>query len=320
MSRQQINLSVIEENPSPIPENVERIGMEALQIFWQTSQHIAKEEIKAVKKRYQQYEAEVLQQRQAALDKAERTSQKLAGAHATIEVLTRENKSLQVDINRKNDTLKNAAVQKNIFEEKITEQEHEIKRLTEEVGRSHEMAETSKKRLYEVNRQLAQEIIALRESREEAAVNLRTYERIDKDLKAAIQESKGIVEKCGMEQRRSAVAEALVQEKVEAARKYEASLKLLKQEKQELRESLEAEIKVRLDMEKRVVGSTARADSQEAGYKERLFQLEQELEIARSDVTALRNGKIKAEGALERERKALERLETKLVAASSATI
>lgn len=320
MSRQQINLSVIEENPSPIPENVERIGMEALQIFWQTSQTIAKKEIESVKKRYQQYEFEVLQQRQAALDKAERTSQKLAAAHATIEVLTREKKSLQVDINRKNDALKNAAVQKNLFEDKIAEQEHEIKRLTEEVGRSHEKAETLKKRLYEVNRQLAQEIIALRESREEAAVNLRTYERIDKDLKAAIQESKEIWEKFGIEQRRAAIAEALVQEKAEAARKYEASLKLLKQEKQESKESLEAEIKVRLEMEKRIVAATARADSQEAGYKERLFQLEQELEVARSEVTALRNGKIKAEGALERERKALERLETKLVAASGAMI
>ncbi len=182
------------------------------------------------------------------------------------------------------------------------------------------MAETLKKRLYEVNGQLAQEIIALKESREEAAVNLRTYERIDKDLKAAIQESKGIWEKFGLEQRRAAVAEALIQEKVEAARKYEASIKLLKQEKQELRESLEAEIKVCIDMEKRVIASTARTDSQEAGYKERLFKLEQELKIAKSEVTVLRNGKIKAEGALERERKALERLETKLVAASGATI
>jgi len=320
MSRQQINLSVIEENPSPIPENVERIGMEALQIFWQTSQNFAKEEIEAVKKRYQQYEVEILQQRQAALDKAERTSQKLATAHATIEVLMRENKSLQVDINRKNDALKNTTVQKNIFEEKIAEQEHEVKRLTEEVGRSHEIAQTLKKSLYEVNRQLAQEIIALKESREEAAVNLRTCERIDKDLKAAIQESKEIWEKFGLEQRRAAIAEALLQEKSEAARKYEASIKLLKQEKQELKESLEAEIKVCLDMEKRVVGSTARADYQEAGYKERLFKLEQELEIVRSEVTVLRNGKIKAEGALERERKALERLETKLVAASGAMI
>jgi len=178
MILKKINLSVIEDKPSKIPE----------QIFWQTSQDIAQNEIDTIKKRYQQYEAEILQQ--------------LAAANAAIEILTRENKSLQVDINHKNDALKNAAVQKNIFEETIAEQEHEVKHLTEDVGRSSESAENLKRRLYEVNRQLEQESAMLKESREDAAVNLRTSERIDKDLKVAIKESKNVWEKLKDEQRR----------------------------------------------------------------------------------------------------------------------
>ena len=276
--------------------------------------------IDTIKKRYQQYEAEILQQLQAAIKKAEQTSQKLAAANAAIEILTRENKSLQVDINHKNDALKNAAVQKNIFEETIAEQEHEVKHLTEDVGRSSESAENLKRRLYEVNRQLEQESAMLKESREDAAVNLRTSERIDKDLKVAIKESKNVWEKLKDEQRRASIAESVVHEKVEATKKSEASIKLLKQEKHELREILDAEIKARIEMEKRVVAVTARADSQEAGYKEIKTKQDKDLEVARSEVTSLRNRTIKAESALERERKALERLETKLIAASKATI
>jgi len=52
---QQINLSQIEDNPAPMPEDVERLSMEALQIIWHTSQNIAKQEIKAIKERYNQF-------------------------------------------------------------------------------------------------------------------------------------------------------------------------------------------------------------------------------------------------------------------------
>ncbi len=316
MSRKQINLSVIEDKPSRIPEDVERIGQDALQIFWQTSLDIAEKEIEAAKKHYQLHETEIKEQRKVALEKAEQASKKLAAANAIIETVTRENKSLQVDINNKNDELKIAVSRNTLCEETITEHEHEIKRLTEEVGRSHESADNLTKRLYEVNRRFERETIALKESREEATVNLRIRERVDKDLKVAIRESKEVWELLKTEQRRTAVAEALVQEKMEVVRNLEASIKLLKQEKYEIKETLEGEAKIRLEMEKRVVAITARTDSMEAGHKETILKQDKELKTARSEVTSLRNRMIKTEGAFEREKKALERLETKLVAAS----
>jgi chromosome segregation ATPase len=174
--------------------------------------------------------------------------------------------------------------------------------------------------LYEVNHQAEQDRLTLKETREEAIVNLRTRERLDKDLKTAIQESKDIWEKLKMEQRKAAVAESLVQELREAGKKYEADIKLLKQEKHELKESLEGESKAHMEMEKKVAALTARADSQEWGYRETILKLENELEVTKSESAALRNRMIKAEGALEREKKALERLETKLIAATGAKL
>ncbi|MCK5719084.1 MAG: hypothetical protein KAH84_03940 [Thiomargarita sp.] len=317
MAKQQIHLSIIEEDISKIPEDIEKIGIDALNIFWQTSQKIAVKEINSITQKSEQMKKEVLVQRQIALEKAEQVAQKLATANATIETFKRENKSLQVDINRKNDTIKNVETQKNIFEEKIVEQEHEIRHLTGELGSSRENAAHLKRRLYEITRQLEQDIVSLKESREEAVVNLRTRERVDKDLKISLQEAKEAWENFKTEQRRSAVSEALVQEKSEAIKKLEAVIKLLQQEKHELKESLEIEVKVRVEVEKRIAIITARSDTQQLVTKEAVNKLEKELEVSRMEVTTLRNRMIKAESALERERKALERLETKLVAAAS---
>jgi chromosome segregation ATPase len=315
---QKINLSVTEENPSEVPEEIQRMGMEAVQILWQSSQNLAKKEIEAIKKRYQQFESDVLKQRQEALDKVEQVNRKIAAANAHIEALSRENKSLQVDLNRNMGDLKNAEHEKSLLIEKLAEQEHEIKSLTQEVGRSREQVDGLKKRLYEVNHQAEQERLTLKETREELIVNLHTRERLDKDLKVAIQESKDSWEQLKMEQRKAAVAESLVQELREAGKKYEGDIKLLKQEKHELKESLEAESKGRMEMEKKVSALTARADAQEWGYKDNIIKLEQQLELSKNEAVALRNRMIKTEGALEREKKALERLETKLIAATGA--
>ena len=97
MSR-QINLSIIEGNPVEIPEEIQRMGREALQILWQVSQQIAQQEIESIKKQSQQREGELAQQYQETLDKVGQMSHELTTAHANIDSLMRENKSLQVII------------------------------------------------------------------------------------------------------------------------------------------------------------------------------------------------------------------------------
>jgi chromosome segregation ATPase len=315
MSR-QINLSIIEENPVEIPEEIQRMGREALQILWQVSKQIAQQEIESIKKQSQQRESELTQQYQESLDKVERMSHELTIASANIDSLTRENKSLQVDINRKLGELKSAADQIAFFQEKLVQQEHEIKQLSEESGRVRENAENLKKRLYEVTRQTEQDQVVLKEISEESAVNIHIRERLEKNLKTAMQESEEVWKQLKREQSKAATAEALVQEMKEATKKYEIEIKLLKQEKQELKDAVEAEVKTRIDLEKRLATVSARLESQEWGYKEMIAKLEKELEIVKAEASQVRTRMIKAEGALEREKKAIERLETKIIAAT----
>ena len=320
MLKHQIHLSIVEEPPPEIPEDIRRMGMEALQALWHTSQRLAQGEIETAKKRYQQYETEVLQQRQEALDKIKQVSREIEVSKIRIETLTRENKSLQVDLNRQTGELKSAEDQIQHLQEKLTQQEYEIKRLTEDLGRSRENSDVLQKRLHEAVRQAEQDRAALKDITEESAVNLRMRERLDQDLKSARLESEQMWKQLKQEQTRAVVSEALVQEMKETIKKLENEIKLLKQEKREIRENMEGEIKVRLEMEKNVAASTARAESQEWGYKEMIHRLEKELEVAKSESSTLRNRLIKAEGALEREKKAIERLETKLVAATGSKI
>jgi chromosome segregation ATPase len=315
MSR-QINLSIIEKNPVEIPEEIQRMGREALQILWQVSQHIAQQEIATINQQSQQKEMEITQQYQDVLIKVEQMSREIANATTNIDSLTRENKSLQVDVNRKLGELKSAADQIAYFQEKLVQQEHEIKRLIEENGRVRENSENLKKRLYEVSRQSEQDQVTLKEIREESAVNIHIRERLEKNLKTAMQEAEEVWKQLKHEQAKSAAAEALVQEMKETTKKYEVEIKLLKQEKQELKEAVEAEAKTRIDLEKRLATLAARLESQEWGYKEMITKLEKELEIAKAEASQVRNRMIKAEGALEREKKAIERLETKIIAAT----
>lgn len=316
MPKSQINLSVIDDHPTQIPEDIQRLSMEALQLLWQTSQNIAKQEIETIKKRYQQYEAEVLKQRQEALDKVKQMTGEIDLAKVQIETLTRENKSLQVDLHRKIGELESTQVQLRHLQEQMVQQDHDIRKLTEEVGRSRESVDNLQKRLYEVNRQAEQDRATLKEASEESLVNLRTRERLDKNLRTAMQEAEQVWKQLKVEQTRAAVAEALVQEMKETVKKLEGDIHLLKQEKHEIKENVESELRSRVELEKKVAALTARAESQEWGYKEMIAKLEKEMEIAKGESTTLRTRLIKAEGAFEREKKALERLETKLVAAT----
>lgn len=315
MSR-QISLSVIEESNAQLPEEIQRIGMEALQILWQISQDMAQKEIEVIKHRYDQYELDVLQQRDEALEKVTQINAEITHAKVQIDTLSRENKSLQVDLNRKVGELKSATDQINHLDEKISQQEHEIKKLIEEIGRAREHNDTMQKRLYEVSRQAEQDRVALKEATEESMVNLRTRERLDKNLKTAMLESEQVWKQLKVEQTRAAVADALVQETKETMKKFESDIKLLKEEKQDMKENMESEMKARIEMEKKLSSLTARSESQEWAYKEIIAKLEQELEGAKGEAATVRNRMIKAEGALEREKKAIERLETKLIAAT----
>lgn len=309
---QKTNLS--EEHLIEIPEKIKIKGIEAFKVLWDMAQQIAQQEIDAVKKRYQQQEAEITQQRQEALNKIEQIQQQIVQAHGVIDKLSRENKSLQVDLHRHAGELKSAEDQISFSKEKVTQQEHEIKRLMEEIGRVRENGEGLKKRLVEISRQTEQDRLSLVESQEELAIQRHTRERLENNLKTIKQELGEAKQQLKQEQTKVAVAEALTREIKETIKKYEEEIKTLKEEQQEIRANLETEMKARIESEKKEATSNARTESQALRDKEMITRLEQELELAKSELATFRNRMIKVEGALEREKKAVERLETKLIA------
>jgi chromosome segregation ATPase len=314
----QINLALIEENPTTVPDEIQRIGTEAIQILWQTSQEVAHQEINAIKNRYKKFEADVLHQRQVALDKVDHVNHDISVANGIIESLTREKKSLQVDLNRKIGDLKSAEDQIGILHQKLAQQEHEVRRLTEELGRSREQVDNLKKHLYEANRKVEQDKASIKETEEELIVTRHNRNRLEAELKMAKQEVHDVWQQLKGEQKRTAVAETLVKEVKETSRKYEAEIKVLKEEKKELQANMVSETKSRIEMEKKALMLTTRVEAQESGYKGIITRLEQELEVIKSEAATIRNRMIKAEAAYEREKNAFERLETKLIAVTGA--
>ncbi len=314
----QFNLSIIEEHPELVPEEIQNLGTQAIQILWQTSQNIAQQEIEAVKKRYRQYEAEVLRQRDEALGQVQLVKGEIIAAKRVIESLNRENKSLHVDLDNKIGELKSVQDQIILLREKLVQQEHEIKYLTEDVGQARESANGLKKRLYEVNRQLEQNQAALKEVREELAVNLDNRERLESEIKMSRQKTEEVWKQFKQTEKQTVVAEALVLELRESGRRYEQEIKSLKTDKQEIKASLEIEAKARGELEKNLAMLQARADCQEVVHQEVIAKFEQDIELAKKDTAAVRKRMITAEAALEREKNAVERLETKMIAANGA--
>jgi len=316
----QINLSQIEENPEVVPEQLQKMATESLQILWQLSQNVAQDEIKAVKERYEKLESEVLQKRQEALDKVIEIKKEIAATKQVIETVKRENQSLEVDLKREQTEVKTFEDKNNILQEKLIKQEQEIKHLTEQLGAARQHGETLQKRLQIVEDDLEQVRNKLTKSNEQLAVSSHNSERLDKNITTVKQELDETWKHLKLEQRKAAVAEALVEEMKQNNKKHENEIKGLKAEQLDQKASVAMENKGKLDQEKKVATLSARLEIQEKGYKDIIKRLEQELTMIRAEASNMRNRVVKAEGGLEREKRALERLENKLIAASNAKV
>jgi hypothetical protein len=170
------------------------------------------------------------------------------------------------------------------------------------------------RRLYESTRLAEQNNSSLKEMGEELSVNQHNCERLEKELKETASEAETAWQKLKQEEKRSAVAEALVQEMRETVQKNEKNIKSLNNEKQYVISNLSTENKSRMILEKKMSTLAAHSDSQEWAYKEMLSKIEHDLSMSRSDAASVRKRMITAEAGLEREQKIRESLETKLIA------
>lgn len=316
----QINLSKIEENPEVVPEQLQKMATESLQILWQLSQNVAQDQIKAVKERYKKLESEVLEKREEALDKVTEIKKEIAATKQVLETIKRENKSLEVDQKREKTELKSLEDKNHVLQEKLVLQEQEIKHLTEQLGAARQHGENLQKRLQIVENDLEKVREKLTECKEELAVSSHNNERLEKNIATVQKELDETWKQLKVEERKAAVAEALVEEMKQNNNKHENEIKALKTEQLEKKASIAVESKAKLDQEKKVATLTARLEIQEKSYKDIIKRLEQELTMSRAEASNMRNRVVKAEGGLEREKRALERLENKLIAASNTKV
>jgi chromosome segregation ATPase len=316
----QINLSQIEENPEAVPDQLQKMATESLQILWQLSQNVAQNQIKTVKERYTNLESEMLKQRQDALDKVTEIKQEIAENKKVLETIRRENKSLEVDQKREKTEVKSLEDQNNVLQDKLVRQEQEIKQITEQLGAARQHGENLQKRLQIVENDLEQVREKLAENNEELAVSSHNNERLEKNIVIVKKELDETWNKLKLEQKKSAVAQALVEEMKQNNRKQENEIKVLKTELLDQKAGVSTETRIRLDQEKKVAILTGRLETQEKGYKDIIKRLEQELTMNKNESSSMRTRVVKAESGLEREKRALERLENKLIAASNAKV
>ena len=208
----------------------------------------------------------------------------------------RANEQIQVDINRKN-------IQ---FLE-------EIKQLTLELGRLQEKSESSQKKLEKSQMQLQEEqekAISLQQELRLTQNNKKNYEQNLQHLQDELSKTNNQLR---IESHRATVAETLSEEnKSQREQSYHEVIQL-KASLKSNQEKIEITQSNLHDANKRVGNLKTQAEMQANFNQKNISQLEIELKSSKSELSELRQRVIKAESASERERKAMERLENKLL-------
>lgn len=316
MSTHHLNLSLLDDDSAEVPEAVQRVGQETVQIIWQTAYDKVYKEALHIQENFLFKEKEAQTQVQKAFAHVEDCKTEIKRLKEIVERLTRENQSLHVEHNRKIGEIKTLQSQNGELEDKASQKELEVRKLQENIGRVSEKYDIAQKRIYELLHQAEQDRVNLKEAQEAATVNARLRERTDKNLQESRLELDQTWKQLKQEQTKTAVAEALTQEFKERCSYFETAITHLKEEEKILKDQIEVDTKQLGEAEKKLLIAGTRMESQEHMHQQTIKRLENELEQANLEANNLRARMIKTEGALEREKKAMERLETKLVAAA----
>jgi chromosome segregation ATPase len=295
-----------------LPDDVLKTGLDMFESFWAIAEQHIQVEIEKSKTHYHKKESELLQKQQRAVDIIEQLNKELAAANQQNDILSRENETLHTEVDRKIGEL--AGYQTHIarLEEKDFARLHEVKNLMEETGKCKENQELTQKRLDEANRQAQADYKIYNDMREDLKTQTRLKENAQEQLKRLTEENSVLQERFKVEYGKAIAAQAVLEEIKITLKKHEVTIQELKQELESQRDNLNTEQKVRLELERKAAVLETQLNNQEVISKETITKLEQELNLQKSEVMNLRTRLIKSEGALEREKKAVERLETKL--------
>jgi chromosome segregation ATPase len=295
-----------------LPEEALKTGLDMIQSFWTIADQHIREETEKSKTHYYKKESELLQKQQRAIDIIEQLNKELAAVKQQNDLLTRENETLHTEVDRKIGELTGYQTHIARLEEKDFARLHEVKRLMEETGKHKENQELTQKKLEEANRQAQADYKICNDMREDLKTQTRLKENAQEQVKRLTEENNVLQERFKVEYGKSTAAQAALEEIKSTIKKFEATIQELKQELESQRDNLSAEQKIRLELERKTAVLETQLSNQETISKETITKLDQELNLQKSEVMNLRTRLIKSEGALEREKKAVERLETKL--------
>ena len=296
-----------------IPDDVAQIGSEAMHAIWL----VAEQKIKQQLDKQAQDARDKQQQAEHAYDKLQDQSQKVEKTHKQLQLeyeqLQRENKRLTMDLERQHGEMNNQKRHHEHLEEKLLERDQEIRHLSNEFSSTTENANRLQKLLDDKNRQhelLQQEE---RDHHETLIISKRNNERDQEEIKRLSIEIEQARDKNKKDYAQALANDVLVNELREQNKKLEHSLQQQRSEIQDSRERLDSEHKLRIKIEKKTELQISQLESANEANRATIKKLEQDLTMAQSETQNLRNRMIRVDGAMERDKKEIERLEAHLV-------
>ncbi|SEH07528.1 coiled-coil domain-containing protein [Candidatus Venteria ishoeyi] len=302
-----------------IPETIQKIGSDAMYSIWQLANHTLQQELTKLQKNYDKAEQQYQHEYQKLQAECDQKNKIITALKHELTAEQQENRAMQVDLEQKTGEITSNQAHIGRLEEKAIVQEHENRNMLEESARAREAAEFLKKQLDECNRQSSLSQHSLDKCQEEMASIARLKDRLQDQAHNLGQETEELRERLKIEFSKTKVAEAVLEENRNNTRKIEKALQDNKAECQFQKESLHSEQKSRAEFEKKSIMLSTQLDAQSTVHRDMVTKLEQELALHKSETMTLRSRMIKTEGALEREKKAVERLEAKLSGAKSST-
>lgn len=300
-----------------LPEEIYAIGNDAMARIWQIATRRLQEELEKIRADFHNKETDFLTKHQSALDAIDYLKKSTAELKQQIDLKEREKKSIQVDLDRRIGELNSQSAYNERLEEKILAHEHDIKSKIEELARSKESQEYQHRRIEEFNRQSKIDEQNIEKLREELNTALRQKERLLEQNRILDDEYHTIQAELKATHAQANTAVAALEENRQALKKAEQFLQDTKTELQATREAFESEQKTRHELEKKYTLLQTQFESQEFAHRDTMHKMEQEVALHKSEAQTLRTQKIKLESALEREKKAVERLETRLAVLAS---
>lgn len=296
-----------------IPDDVSQIGLDAMRAIWL----VAEQKIKNQLEKQAQDAHDKQQQAEHAYDKLKEKNLEVEQRHKhlklELEQLQREKKRIVTDLERLNGEIGNQKRHYDRLEEKLLEREQEIRHLGNEFSRTNESSIRLQKLLDDKNRQYELLQQEEREHHEALAIAKRNQERLQDDLKQLSNELDQTREKNKKDYAEALSNKILVNELREYNKKQEHELQQLRSELQDSKERFENEHNLRIKLEKKTDLQISQLESANEVNRNTIKKIEQDLTMAQSETTNLRNRMIRVDGAMERDKKEIERLEAHLV-------